>query len=93
MLVRHRAANENGRIYRLNNGSAPIQIRFMQKQSRRQKLVLKLERVRQLTPSDLIEIAGGLHITDGSNATNCLPETHPPCESENIPPPPSARCA
>lgn len=58
----------------------------MQKQARRQKLVLKSERVRQLSPSHLIEIVGGYHETDGTNATNCLPETHPPCESENIPP-------
>jgi len=36
------------------------------------KLSLRAEHIRTLTNRDLIELIGGLKITDGTNASHCL---------------------
>lgn len=46
----------------------------MKKPADRKKLRLAPETVRRLTATDAIAIVGGLHITDGTNATICLPQ-------------------
>jgi hypothetical protein len=49
----------------------------MRKPYTKSKLVLGREQVRHLTSPEFLVIVGGKNITDGSNATMCLPETVP----------------
>lgn len=45
---------------------------------RRSKLVLHRDLIRQLTAPEALRIVGGLNITDGSNATVCIPTPQTP---------------